>query len=56
MKIVIIVLLGAALCAVMTWIAPICLKRKVILNKIDEGEGQAMTSFGWVQMIADDCR
>jgi hypothetical protein len=41
-KVVIIVLLGTALCAVMTWIAPNCLKGKAIVPRIDLGEGLAM--------------
>src|ERR1022692_2841878 len=55
-NVVIIVLLGAALCAVTTFITPICLKRKAILNKIDSGEGQAMVGGGEVleDRIADE--
>jgi hypothetical protein len=34
-KVVIIVFLGATLCAVMTWITPMCLKSKVIVRRID---------------------
>jgi hypothetical protein len=45
-KVVIIVLLCAALCAVTTFITPIYLKRKAILNKIDDGEGLAMPGGG----------
>ena len=45
-NIVIIVLLCAALCAAITWITRNCLKRKAILNKIDDGEGLAMSGGG----------
>jgi hypothetical protein len=31
-KVVIVVLLGATLCVVMTWITPICLKSKAIVR------------------------
>jgi hypothetical protein len=55
-KVVIIVLLCAALCAVTTFITPICLKRKVILNKIDAGEALAMAIWGGTQMNAGDSR
>jgi hypothetical protein len=41
-KVVIIVLLGATLCAVMTWITPKRLKSKAIVQGIDDGEGLAM--------------
>ena len=44
--VIIVLLCGATLCVVMTWITPICVKRKAILNKIDEGEGQAMGGRG----------
>jgi hypothetical protein len=37
-----IVLLGAALCAVITSITPKCLKSKAILLFIDDGEERAM--------------
>ena len=37
-NVVMIVLLGAALCAVMTWITPICLKSKAIVREIDAKE------------------
>ena len=40
--VVIIVLLGATLCAVMTWIAPKRLKSKAIVQGIDDGDGVAM--------------
>jgi hypothetical protein len=40
---VMIFLLGATLCAVMTWITPKCLNSKAIPQKIDAGEGLAMT-------------
>jgi hypothetical protein len=39
---VILTLLGPAFFAVMTWITPIRLKCKVILEKIDHGERMAM--------------
>src|ERR1022692_4147331 len=45
-KVVIIVLLGAALCAVNTWITPICLKSKAIPSKIAHGEQLAMLCGG----------
>jgi hypothetical protein len=43
-KVVIIVLLGATLCAVITWITPICLKGKAIVRHIEDGEGLAMVT------------
>jgi hypothetical protein len=43
-KVVIIVLLGAKLCAVMTSITLICLQSKVIVRKIEAGEGLAIQS------------
>jgi hypothetical protein len=50
-KVVILVLLCATLCAVTTFITPICLKRKAILNKIDDGEGTAMQA-GRLRQVA----
>jgi LPS O-antigen subunit length determinant protein (WzzB/FepE family) len=41
-NVVIIVLLGVTLCVVITWITPNCLRLKAILNKIDDGEVEAM--------------
>jgi hypothetical protein len=47
-KVVIIVILGAALFAVVTSITPKCSKSKAIMRRIDDGEGLAMlcTSAG----------
>src|ERR1022692_17839 len=45
-KVVIIVLLGAALCAAITWITPICFKSKVIPNKIGPAERLAILRGG----------
>jgi hypothetical protein len=56
-KVVIIVLLGAALGAVMTWITPICLKSKVIVPQIDGGEESAITRVAGLrssQEISDE--
>jgi hypothetical protein len=39
---VILNLLGATLCAVMTWITPKRLKGKAIVQEIHDGEGLAM--------------
>jgi hypothetical protein len=41
-NVVMIFLLGATLCAVMTWITPVCSKSKAIVQQIDDGEGLAM--------------
>src|ERR1035437_3940872 len=43
-KVVMIVFLGATLCAVITWITPICLKGKAIVRHIEDGEGLAMVT------------
>jgi hypothetical protein len=41
-KVVIVVVLCAARCAVMTWITPHGWERKAILNKLNDSEGMAM--------------
>src|ERR1017187_2477506 len=41
-RVVMYFLLGATLCAVITWITPKCLKRKAIPIWIDDGERMAM--------------
>ena len=51
-----IVLLGATLCAVMTWITPKRLKGKAIVREIAQGDGTAMVLRAGGQMITGENR
>jgi len=55
-NVVIIVLLGATLCAVMTWITPKRLKGKAIVREIAQGDGTAMVLRAGGQMITGENR
>ena len=55
-NVVIIVLLGATLCAVMTWITPKRLKGKAIVQGIAQGDGTAMVLRAGGQMITGENR
>ena len=55
-NVVIILLLGATLCAVMTWITPKRLKGKAIVQEIDDGERAGDdVGTGW-QMVPGGTR